>query len=537
MTKNGRCDDRYIVDSPDQDCTINILRDDVSPPSSSTLLDLSNLPPSSSAEERQSRLARLKSWCIHFPETIIELFTSSNHRDKKTGCMPLHWMAGTGFDEAIDFIFDQGKNNQFELYLYVTVDQHAHHPSTHRTPLHYSARNGHLSTCRLLVEQYGANLHPKCGRGEVTPLQLAVWQNNIRIVQYLVEKNGTHVIHERNGFNCGLMHWIGLVPKKRWKDNKNQDKGDGTNEKHDDGSGVLPLARYLHSMGIVYESTPENSNTQGHTPNHKAAWGGNLSLLQYFRDEHGVYDVVQDGAGNYCADIAKMRGNTVCHQWLLEHGSGDRAESYRVLGLDVNADMEAVRSRYMELARTSHPDKILSKSDGADEKKEEAIDDFVRIKAAYEHLTKEGGVGRQKNPKFDELKLLENHRRIEDTLGGSSVRHDEDNDDGMFLSRLIAVLSDYGDDGFPVSLIARRWNQIWPDRPFPKEYVITRTVKCSKADGDGSGVMVLRKKVKLLKWLKWRCKNSGIYFRNIDGDVLAFEYKEMEEKGGCQAPS
>ena len=52
-----------------------------------------------------------------------------------------------------------------------------------------------------------------------------------------------------------------------------------------DGSGVLPLARYLHSLGIVYESTVDNSNTQGHTPNHKAAWGGNLPLIQYFRDE------------------------------------------------------------------------------------------------------------------------------------------------------------------------------------------------------------------------------------------------------------
>ena len=112
-------------------------------------------------------------------------------------------MAGTGFDEAIELILDHEDDHELRL----PINQHAHHPSTHRTPLHYSA---------LLVEYYGANPHPKCGRGGVTPLQLAVWQNNIRIVQYLVEKNGMHVVHERNGFNCGLMHWIGLVPKKRW---------------------------------------------------------------------------------------------------------------------------------------------------------------------------------------------------------------------------------------------------------------------------------------------------------------------------------
>lgn len=436
-------------------------------------------------------------------------------------------MAGTGFDEAIEFIL--GCEDEHEMSTPPSVDQHAQHPSTHRTPLHYAARNGHLDTCRLLVEKYGADAHPKCGRGEVTPLQLAVWQNHLPIVQYLIQQNGAHVVHERNGFNCGLMHWIGLVPQKRWMgDNATDCSGvvgneTGGNRNVEDGSGVIPLARYLHSLGVVYESTTQNSNTQGHTPNHKAAWGGNLSLLKYFRDEHGVYDTVQDGAGNYCADIAKMRGNVECSTWLLEHGSGDRAESYRVLGLDVGADMDAVRSRYMDLARMNHPDKV-NRIESADEKKEDTItDEFVKIKSAYDHLTKEGGVGRQKNPKYDEVRLIENSKRVEGMATAGSQQ--DPGDDDLFVARLTAVISDYGTDGFPVSLIVRRWNQIWPDRPFPTEYVITRTVQCSKESGDGSGSMVLRKKVKLLKWLKWKCKNSNVYFRNIDGDTLAFEYK------------
>ena len=295
------------------------------------------------------------------------------------------------------------------------------------------------------------------------------------------------------------MHWIGLIPKQRWGD--------------DNGMGVLPLARYLNSLGVIFDSTPANSNTQGHTPNHKAAWGGNLALLQYFRDEHGVYDTVQDTAGNFCADLAKMGGKMDCYNWLLEHGNGERAESYRALGLDMGADMDAVRSRFMELAKKCHPDKSSRQDGNQDEC-------FVRIKAAYEHLA-EGGFGKQKNPKFDELKLIENHRL--DSPSGP-----EEQDD-LFIARLIAVLSDYGDDGFPVSLIARRWNQIWPDRPFPQEYVITRTVKRSKK-GEKPGTMVLQKKVKLLKWLKWKTKHSKVYFRNIDGDVLAFEYKDREHE-------
>jgi hypothetical protein len=223
------------------------------------------------------------------------------------------------------------------------------------------------------------------------------------------------VVFERNGFDCGLMHWIGLVPKKRW----GGDGADGCGSEVDDVSGVLPLARYLHQLGISYYSTAENSNSQGHTPNHKATWGGNLALIKYFRDEHGVYDTIQDEAGNYCADIAKMLRNGEVHQWLLEHGSGDRAESYEILGLEVGADMEAVKRRYWKLAREQHPDK----------RQQSLLDDcnyisdnesFMRIKAAYEHLTKENGVGKQRNPKYEEVKFLEN-QRMESNLAGSTL--------------------------------------------------------------------------------------------------------------------
>ena len=484
-------------------------------PTSSALLSLCNLPTNISTEDRVLRVNNLKIWCIQYPFTISDLLTLPINRDKKTGCMPLHWLAGTGFNEGIEYILSSFAT---EYDIDISVDQLALHPSTHRTPLHYAARNGHLSTCKLLIEKYNANPHPKCGRGGVTPLQLAVWQNRVDVVQYLVDVNGEEVVHERNGFNCGLMHWIGLVPSHRWGGDIDNDDTDTV----DDGSGVLPLARYLHSLGISYESTIQNSNTQGHSPNHKAAWGGNLSLLQYFRDEHNVYDTYQDLAGNYCADIAKMRGNTDCYEWLLEHGSGDRADSYNVLGLDVGVDMETVRSRYFELARLSHPDKVGSNSD---EKKEDIVDEFVKIKVAYEHLTKEAGKGKQSNPKYSELKLLEDHRRMK-----SDNNENGNDDDDMFVARLIAVISDYGEDGFPVSLIARRWNQIWPQRPFPTEYVTEKTVQCS-TEKNASGMMVVKKKVNLLKWLKWKCKGTNVYFKQSKGDVLAFDGSTRTKDG------
>ena len=484
-------------------------------PTSHRLLSLVNLSTEATQLERATHVATIKLWLARHPKLMSQLLTQQECRDKKTGCMPLHWAAGTGFDEVVELLLNVTVDDEQDVScdedvvqdvsiskqkLSVDVDQQAFHPSTSRTPLHYAARNGHLSTCQLLISKYNADPHPKCGRGAVTPIQLAVWQNRLSVVKYLVEVNserGREVVFERNGFNCGLMHWIGLVPAKRWGGDNNADTTD--DKPNDDGSGVLPLARYLHSLGITYESSPENCNTQGHTPNHKAAWGGNLSLVKYFRDEHGVYDTIQDEAGNYSADIAKMRGNMEVHQWLLDHGSGDRAESYRLLGLEPDADMETVKRRYRELARQHHPDKN-SYYNLHDE-------NFMKFKAAYEHLTKENGIGQQMNPKYSEKKLLEYHHSASNTTSCK--------DDDLFTSRLIAVISDYGSSGFPVSLISRRWNQIWPERPFPTEYVIEYQAKCKSNDG-----VTVQKKVNLLKYLKWKCKGSNIQFCNTEKGVV-----------------
>ena len=86
------------------------------PPTSSALLSLCNLPNESSSEDRVLSINKLKSWCIQYPSTIIDLLTLSKHRDKKTGCMPLHWLAGTGFNEGIDYILSSLQVNMILTY-------------------------------------------------------------------------------------------------------------------------------------------------------------------------------------------------------------------------------------------------------------------------------------------------------------------------------------------------------------------------------------------------------------------------------------
>ena len=91
------------------------------------------------------------------------------------------------------------------------------------------------------------------------------------------------------------------------------------------------------------------------------------------------------------------------------------------------------------------------------------------------------------------------------------------------MARLIAVITDYGEKGFPVGLLSRRWNQIWPDRPFPTEYVIERSIKCHAKEGGGgeTGKMVIQKRVKLVKWLKWKTRGTKVQFHQTGGEVLA----------------
>lgn len=493
---------------------------------------------------RQDRLDILNEW-HHDQSPLMEslLFSSS---DSKSGCFPLHWAAGTGFDEGVVFILDQYASAYDRRYsaqehqnsatsttnFQRLVNQWAVKPSTGRTPLHYAARNAHLSTFRLLVERYHADPNPKCHRGSVTPLQLAVWQNHLEIVQYLVHiQSTTNIVMETNAFQCGLNHWIGLIPKHRWRSS--------------DGSGVLPLVRYLHQQGVSYTSSPNNQQNQGHTPLHKAAWGGNIALMEYFRDEHGVYDCFQDACGNYAADLAQMGGHTLAHEWLLIHGSISRRESCRVLQLLVTATDKEIQAQYKVLARRYHPDKLVSSSSSANKDDGGGDETFVKIKAAYEHLIHQGGIGNQKNPKYEALQMLA-------AASNSSSTKLKDPDKpvveadvyDLFQARVLAIVSDYGDKGFPVSAIAKRWNQIWPDRPFPTadQYIIERSVivqsneKLAATQTDNTSTttassssssnlrttIMVQKRVKLLKFLKWKC-GGVLSFRKRNGVELAFQ--------------
>jgi len=125
-------------------------------------------------------------------------------------------------------------------------------------------------------------------------------------------------------------------------------------------------------------------------------WGSYL----YFNAEvnhNGDKIKLRDAVGNFIkSPLAQEFGRNVRSHWqhMLEHGFFSTWEklvdsldpfgeknSLKVLGLDPGATQDQIKSRYRELSKQWHPDKV--RGDG----KEEAQAKFLEIQAAYENLS------------------------------------------------------------------------------------------------------------------------------------------------------
>eukprot|EP00934_Nitzschia_sp_Nitz4_P003086 Nitzschia sp. Nitz4//scaffold60_size111251//8023//9384//NITZ4_004135-RA/size111251-processed-gene-0.23-mRNA-1//-1//CDS//3329555528//3076//frame0 len=345
-------------------------------------------------------------------ETLRQAYCTS-------GCSLLHWAAGSNQIEVLDYLVSQ---------LGLDVDTVATKKSKGRTPLHYACRNGCFEATRWLLEVGRANPDAKAKHG-VTPFQLAVWQNQLAVCKYLVEEHNVDPA-QQNDFCCAGVHWIGLCP-------------------HEDAD-LLPLAKWLAQQPGVSFHVKQKT---GHSPMHKAAWGGHLELIRYFHEEHGLWDDSPDEAGNYAADMADMARSSrhaKVAAFLREHCSVARAESCRILGISTMATVSEIRKAYLERAKAVHPD-----SQGENGSKGV---EFCALHDAYRHLIDEGGRGNQSNPAHSLKLMLELNGAPED----GQIKADD-----YFKARLVAVLLEYGHKGLDLSNIKRKWEQVWPDAPFP----------------------------------------------------------------------
>lgn len=354
--------------------------------------------------------------------SIDEVSSSVDHN----GCSCLHWAAGNGDLRMCEF-----------LVLSVGVDAHSL-TWNQRTPLHYAARNGQLEVCKWLVDRAGACLDAEA-RDEVSPFQLAVWQNHLDTCRWLVEAGVNP--HQRNRFGCSVGHWLALSPCER---------------AGPQGESLIPLAHWLKERGVDFSATQEH----GHTALHKAAWSGHLSLCMWLRDSCGLRDSLQDEAGNYAADLADMTSHKAVAAWLRSSCSEARRDSCRVLGVADDADGAAMRAAYLRQVRAAHPDSRQRQST--------CLDDFIQLHSAYRHLTIEGGRGSQCNPRHVHYPMLMD--LDSGTLSPQQRISNSDPSDAtqLFKARLLAVVREFGTKGFPLSILRRKYSQVWAGSELPK---------------------------------------------------------------------
>jgi len=422
----------------------------------------------------------------------------------KNGCTLLHWAFGAPQTDVCEHILCTFRD--LDLDISKLVNTRARGQSKDRTPAHYAARNGSISNLRLLA-LHGGTMDSTC-KGGVTPFQLGVWRCELECVKFLVEQCGVDPL-QTNDYCCGAVHWLGL-----------------TTRGGQDGSKAVEMGEYLSSLGCDFGSS--NTQSQGHTSLHKAAWGGqHENFLLWLRDKKGVWDTATDCAGNFSADLAGMNRHDSIAEFLRDGFSDERRKSCEVLGVDVsNATEDEIRKSYLKLAKVHHPDA------GGNEA------DFDRIKKAFDHLVLEGGKGSQKNTKHQRLELITAGKVTHNTSNNNNNGSDEEYhikrvwgadgdsdklsdqefvDDDLFKARLLIVLSDFGSKGFPISNVQKRWNQIWPNSPFPppSTYTATRVNK--------KGQLYVKHGVKLLEFLKDKCADVVRFEGGKGGVMLAFE--------------
>ena len=397
-----------------------------------------------------------------------------------SGCTALHWAAGAGHAPIVDYLL-QLRNEELGRTAWFLVDCPAVQKSQGRTALHYACRNGHVHVVRQLIEQYGADPNAKARHG-VTPLQMAVWQGRLQIARYLVHRCGVDP-RQINDFDCGLVHWMGLAPLH---------------------APAVDMAKWLYQeVGLPMEHVVQR---QGHSALHKAAWGGHLDLCQYLHEKVGLWDDRPDAVGNYAVDLARMaQHNKVLIDYLQRVASRATLEACQLLDVSRNVHertVHQIQKAYRSSVRACHPDGKekrrrrwenveISSSLEFELEEDRLVQRFQLLTKAYQHLMvcESGGDD-------DDDKLLHNHATHKLPLLLTQDGSIPDLlDDECFEARLLQVVKQ-NQKGLDLSNLLKKWNQVWPEVPFPsrahislQQFLRQKASRVVSVGADDNGVL------------------------------------------------
>ena len=328
----------------------------------------------------------------------------------KFGSTALHWACGMGRLHAARELVERGMDPSALQSC-----------GNRRSPLHFAARNGHLEVCVYLVEECGCD-PDILAAADVTPFQLAAWQLQMPVLQYLAPRIQ---LHRSNAYQCYASHWVALAP---------------SNE------SIVDVAKWLKER--CGPGMWQVRNAQGHTPLHKAAFAGHIPLCEWLRDDIGLLDDRPDDHGNFAADLAREAGRVDVAEWLAQHASPTRAADLRTLGIN-DDDPTSLRRAFYKKAREVHPDK-------------NANGNFDVVRAAYARLTGLDCAGNA-NPLRDPANLRLLLANDDDTVCSDAA---------VFEARLAVILLEQP-NGLPLSQLRKRFRRTWgddvPDLPLKKK--------------------------------------------------------------------
>jgi ankyrin repeat protein len=305
---------------------------------------------------------------LQHPHNIL-----SSCRDKN-GSTLLHYAAGNGHGYICNYLLQRN---------IIKVEEPSRNNG--RTALHWATRNGHTDICQCLVQSHGAHVDA-LAKGQVTPLQLAIWQCHLETSQCLVQKLKADP-HFPNAWGCGIAHWLGKCPIY-----------DGTS---DSVTRLTEACDWLLGHLQVDSNLP---NHHGQTPLHKAAFAGNIVVARYLVQTHDILDTIRDDHGNSAADCAERSQQYELARWLRRFASKPVHEAIASLGF-INkrrataADntsttttrtppsIEEIRMAFLALAMEHHPDKSTnSSSSSSSTTTTSAVPQWNTIRDAYQLL-------------------------------------------------------------------------------------------------------------------------------------------------------
>lgn len=177
-----------------------------------------------------------------------------------------HWAAGNGHLPCLQWLVEQRHryarntvvHTQQQDILSSSSQNGRQRRRDGKTPLHYAARNGQMTTAAYLWKNSnltGANVNAVSGDG-TTPLHLACFGGHYDMVVALHEQGAA--VHATNAYQCTAAHWVSM-------------------SKSTDHAQFIQLCTWLAKQGVDFGAI----QSQGHSAVHKAAQHGNTTLLKW----------------------------------------------------------------------------------------------------------------------------------------------------------------------------------------------------------------------------------------------------------------